>query len=189
MSEQAPKKANRPSVTTLLIVAMALFVIGLLLAAWPTYSFIRNTAEGTLHPLEVFGSGEAITLIDDAPYSGYLLSVRVDDAGSALPEMDAAITTSDGAAAQTSRTDRWDTRNGRDYRQFLEIEPAPDGRLEILIRSPQQNDILLYRRPGEVLAHEARRAMAEWTVASIPILARVLLRSIVSPSEIGLELG
>lgn len=193
MSKEASKKAGRLSITTLLIIALVLFVLGVLLAILPTYSFIRNFAVGTLHPLEVFDSGEAVEFIDDNPYSGYLLSVEVDELSAPLPEMNIVITTSDGTSPQTSEINRWNTLMGRDYKQFLMIEPPADGLLNIQINTPENEDFLIYRRIDDVLEREIRRTLPEWTVSSIPILGslailmRILIRMITTSSNLDLE--
>lgn len=170
---------GRISTAGLLFIAMVLIGLGLLTAAYPTFTFVRQFMISTLQPLEIFESGETIEFVDDDPYSDYYLSMEVDERNADLPEMQVDIVTSNGTAPVTSPINRWNSMMGREYKQFLVIEPPPDGQLSITITTAETEDFLIYRDVQDVFEHEIRRAMPLWVLAAVPLLVTVLILGLV----------
>ncbi len=158
---------------------MILVMLGLLIAAYPTYTFVRGLVIGSLHPLEQFDSGETLEFTDSDPYSGYLLSMEVDERNAAIPPMEIDLRTSDGTPPETSPIDRWNSIMGREYKQFLVIEPPTDGRLTIRIDTVDSEDFLIYRRIDDVFERSIRRSMPLWITAALPLLGGGILLGVV----------
>ena len=165
---------RRLSNAHLLGIAALMLLLSGVIAFAPTIRFVRGFFVGTLHPLEQFDSGETVEFIDPDPYSGYLLSMEVEERNPPLPEMDIAIATSDGGAPETSRIDRWNAMMGREYKQFLVIEPPEDGRLTIRIDTEENEDFLIYRRIDDVFEREIRAAAPLWITAAVPLMVMVV---------------
>ena len=156
-------------------IAALLLLLSIMLAAPPTYAFVRGFVIGTLHPLDQFDSGETHAFHDPDPYSGYLLTMEVDTRNAPIPDMQIDLRASDGSAPTTHKVNRWSSMMGREYKQFLEIDPVKDGELTIRIDTQDNEDFLIYRNIGDVIEHEAKRAAPLWIAACIPFVCAVLL--------------
>lgn len=165
---------KRLSNAQLLGISALLLLLSVAIAILPTVSFLRGFMVGTLHPLEQFDSGETLEFVDPDPYSGYLISMEVDERNASLPPMQIQLTSSDGTETRTSRIDRWNSVMGREYKQFLVIEPPADGRFTIRIDTPDDEDFLIYRRIDDVIEREARSSAPIWIVASIPFVLMII---------------
>lgn len=183
MSQRTQKHASGPlgriSIAGLLFIALVLIVLGVLAAAYPSITFVRNFMIGSLQPLEIFDSGEQLNFVDEEPYSSYYLSMEVDERNADLPEMQIEILTSDGTPPVTSPINRWNSMMGREYKQFLVIEPPADGRLSITVSTPENEDFLIYRSIEDVFEREIRRAMPLWLLAALPFLGAVAMLGLV----------
>lgn len=68
---------------------------------------------------------------------------------------------------------------GREYKQFLVIEPPADGRLTIRIDTVDSEDFLIYRRIDDVFERSIRRSMPLWITAALPLLGGGILLGVV----------
>lgn len=198
MSSRAGESASGPlgriSIAGLLFIALVLLVLSIVIAVYPTYTFLRSFVVGSLHPLEQFDSGETLEFFDEDPYTGYLLSMEVDERNATIPPMEIEVRTSEGGRPETSPINRWNSVMGREYKQFLVIEPPADGRFTIMIETEDSEDFLIYRRIDDVFERAVHRSMVLWLLAALPLLgalamlALVLMRVINSSSKVDLRI-
>lgn len=165
---------KRLSNLQLLGITVLLLVLSFGLAVYPTVSFVRGFFMGTLHPLELFDTGETVSFVDPTPYSGYLISMEVGERNAEVPALDIQLAKSDGSVPETIVIDRWNSIMGREYKQVLLIDPIPDGHLTIRIESEENQDFLLYRQIDDVLERELGRSMPLWIVALCPFVLTIL---------------
>ncbi len=170
---------RRLSNAHLLGIAALMLLLSVAVAFGPTIRFVRGFFVGTLHPLEQFDSGETVEFVDPDPYSGYLISMEVEERNPPLPDMEISISTSGGTTPETSRIDRWNSMMGREYKQFLVIEPPEDGRLTIRIDTEENEDFLIYRRIDDVLEREVRAAAPMWIAATVPLTLMIITLCII----------
>ncbi|MCA9274772.1 MAG: hypothetical protein KDA29_01990 [Phycisphaerales bacterium] len=169
---------KRLSNLRLLGIAALMLLLSVAIAIYPTLTFVRGFFIGTLHPLEQFDSGETLEFSDDSPYSRYVLSMEVDERNPPLPDMQVMITASDGTVPHTEPINRWNSIMGREFKQFLVIEPPADGRLTIRIDTEDNEDFLVYRRIEDVVEHELKRSTPLWLVACVPLVIMIVLMGI-----------
>lgn len=166
---------KRLSNLRLLGIAALMLLLSVAIAIYPTLTFVRGFFMGTLHPLEQFDSGETLEFHDQTPYSHYVLSMEVDERNPPLPNMQIAVTASDGTVPHTEPVNRWNSIMGREFKQFLVIEPPADGRLTIRIDTEDNEDFLVYRRIEDVIEHELKRSTPLWLVACVPLVIMIVL--------------
>lgn len=166
---------KRLSNLRLLGIAALMLLLSVAIAIYPTLTFVRGFFIGTLHPLDQFDSGETLEFSDDSPYSRYVLSMEVDERNPPLPDMQVMITASDGTVPHTEPINRWNSIMGREFKQFLVIEPPADGRLTIRIDTEANEDFLVYRRIEDVVEHELKRSTPLWLVACVPLVIMIVL--------------
>jgi hypothetical protein len=169
---------GRLSVAGMLLVALLMIVLFILIAAYPSVTFVRNMFVGTLLPLEQFDSGETLTFEDTGSYTGYLISMEVDERNADLPTMQVEILNSQGNAPVSSPLNRWNSVMGREYKQFIEIDPPDDGKLTITIETEESEDFLIHRRIDDVFEREVLRSTPLWIVSLIPLMIAVVLIAI-----------
>jgi hypothetical protein len=169
---------NRLSNLHLLGIAALLLLLSLAIAIYPTLTFVRGFFMGTLHPLDQFDSGETVEFVDATPYSRYLLSMEVEERNPPLPDMQISVTDSSGNTPHTEQLNRWNAVMGREYKQFLVIEPPADGKLTIRIDTAENEDFLIFRNIEDVIEHEAKRSTPLWLVALLPLIAMLVLMGI-----------
>jgi hypothetical protein len=169
---------SRQSTTKLWMLTVGLVLLALLIATYPTLTFVRGFTIGSLHPLAEFESGEDFTFVDDDPYSSYLLSMTVSERNAPIPEMDVQITSADGEV-ETQSINRWNSIMGREYKQFLRIAPVPSGELRIRIDAQENEDFLLFRSINDVVDRELSRAIPIWIAALVPMLGAIMLLGVI----------
>jgi hypothetical protein len=191
-----PKQSilSRQSTSKLTVLGIVLVLLSILIATYPTLTFVKGFTMGTLHPIAEFESGEDFSFVDDDPYSSYLLSMSVSERNAPIPEMEVSIETPDGEVV-TESINRWNSVMGREYKQFLKIAPVESGKLRFRIDAEENEDFLLFRSINDVLDRELGRAIPIWLVALVPlmiavgILGVILVRFINASSEINLHVS
>ncbi len=169
---------SRQSTSKLTLLGVVLVLLAILIATYPTLTFVKGFTVGTLHPIAEFESGEDFTFIDDDPYSSYLLSMSVNERNAPIPEMHVTIDTADGQV-QTKSINRWNSLMGREYKQFLWISPVESGKIQFHIETQENEDFLLFRSIDDVLDRELGRAIPIWLVSLVPLLLAIVLLGVI----------
>lgn len=171
-----------------------MFVIAILISAFPSYRFIDSFITNTLHPIAEFDSNEVFNFVDDDPYTPYYLSMSVTSRDAELPEMGVSITNAEGEV-EGDPINRWNSVMGREYKQFLTIPKQPDGKFAIEVTTEESEDLLIYRRVQDVVAREIDRAKPFWFISLIPLLLGVgpifvmLVRAVNNSSKVELHVS
>ena len=173
-----PSFFARQSTAKIGLVALGLIFLALMIAAYPTITFVRGFTTDTLHPVAQFESGESFEFVDPNPYSGYLLSMTVTQRDAPLPPMEVAVISASGQVTGEP-INRWNSVMGREYKQFLRIPAQDDGKLTIKIDTPENEDFLIFRTIGDVVTKNRSRAMPLWITALVPLALAVLLLGVI----------
>lgn len=185
---------SRQSTAKIGLIALGLILLSVVIAAYPTFTFVRSMVIESLHPIALFESGEEFAFVDQDPYSDYLLSMTVTERDAALPAMEISMLNADGAVTGTPMN-RWNSVMGREYKQFLRIPAQADGKLTIRVDTPENEDFLIFRRIPDVIAQARSNAFPLWMTSLIPLvfavalLGIILLRSINDSSNIRLHVS
>lgn len=189
-----PSFLARQSTARIGLVALGLIFLSLLIAVYPTITFVRGLTTETLHPVAQFESGEHFEFVDPDPYSGYLLSMTVTQRDAQLPPMEISVVNSAGEVTGEP-INRWNSVMGREYKQFLRIPAQRDGKLTIQIDTPENEDFLIYRRIDDVASRAISRAMPLWILSLVPLgiavllLGVILVRAVNSSSSVHLHVS
>ena len=184
----------RQSTAKIGIWALVLILLAVLIAILPTVGFVRGFTMGTLHPVAEFDSGEVFELNDPTPFSGYYLSLSVDERDADVPPMEISITNAKGEVP-TQSINRWNSMMGREYKQFLKVPKQTDGKLTFHIQTESNEDLLIFRQIEDVIEHEISKARLLWFAALIPLamglclLMVILIRAINDSSKVDLHVS
>ncbi len=189
-----PSFLARQSTARIGLVALGLIFLSLLIAAYPTITFVRGFTTETLHPVAQFESGDRFEFIDPDPYSGYLLSMTVTQRDAPLPPMEISVINASGQVTGDP-INRWNSVMGREYKQFLRIPSQPDGKLTITIDTPENENFLIFRTITDVVTKARSKAMPLWITALVPLtvavflLGVILVRAVNSSSSVNLHVS
>lgn len=161
----------------LLLIALGMLIASILIAIYPSYTFVRGFVEGAMFPLEQFDSNETLEFRDETPYSGYILSLDVDHPDEPLPSVHVIVNSPDGEV-RTEEMSMWAKVFGREYRRFLIIDAPPSGRFDITVECESSEDFLIYRNVDDVLSREIKRSTPLWIAACVPLILMVITMAI-----------
>ncbi|MGJ8635348.1 MAG: hypothetical protein ACSHX5_00685 [Phycisphaerales bacterium] len=193
-SNPKPSFLSRQSTAKIGLLALGLIALALLIAAYPTYTFIRSFTTDSLHPIAQFESGETFEFIDDDPYSDYRLSMSVTHRDAPVPPMEMSVTNDQGEV-QTNELDVWISLMGREYKQFLRIPQQPEGKLTIRIDTDENEDFMIFRHIGDVALQSKNRAIPFWILSLVPLLGAfgcfgiMLVRAVNASSKIEMHVS
>lgn len=193
-SNPKPSFLSRQSTAKIGLIALGLIALTLIIAAYPTYTFIRSFTTQSLEPIAEFESGETFEFIDDDPYSDYRLSMSVANRDTPVPPMEISITNAQGEV-QTEQINLWMSMMGRQYKQFLHIPAQPEGALTIRIDTPENEDFMIFRHIGDVAEQAKNRALPFWLLSLIPLSGAIacfgimLVRAVNASSRVDLHVS
>ena len=169
---------RRLSNSQLVLCAVLFLLIAMVIAAYPTYTFVRGFVVGALYPLEQFDANTTVNFKDDDPYARYVLALDVDHPDEPLPAIHVNLDSPDGEVI-TEETNQWARLFGREYRRFLIITAPPSGRFNVTVESDSNADFLIYRKIDDVYERELGRSMILWITACVPVIPMLTCISIV----------
>ena len=185
---------ERLRIPHLLLIAFGLIVLSVLIAIYPTYTYLRAVVQDAMFPLVQFDSNELVEFQDDDPYARYVLALDIDHPDEPLPSIDVEISSPDGEVT-THDINQWARLFGREYRRFLVIDAPNTGRFNLKVGTDSNEDFILYRSIEDVAAKQTRRSLPLWIVACVPLalsfgtLVLILLRAMRDSDHVSLDLG
>lgn len=193
-SNPKPSFLSRQSTAKIGLVALGLIALAVAIAVYPTIQFGRAMSVEGLQPVATFESGETFEFIDPDPYSGYRLTMSVNERNSPLPPMEVSVSNADGEVEGTP-IDMWSSVMGREYKHFLKLPPQPDGKLSISIDTPENENFLIFRKISDVVSEARARALPLWITSLIPLgaaifcLGIILVRAVNASSKIEMHVS
>lgn len=189
-----PSFLSRQSTAKFGLLALGLIALALLIAVFPTISFVRTFTNGSFEPITEFQSNESFEFVDDDPYSDYLLSMSTTNRDAPVPPMEIIITNSQGVVEGRAINTQV-SMMGREYQQFHRLPAQSDGKLTIRIDTPENQEFLIFRQIGDVAMHAKNRALPFWILSLLPLLGALgcfgimLVRAVNASSKIEMHVS
>lgn len=184
---------TRLRIPHLFLITLALIVLSILIAIYPSYAYLRAFIKDGMFPLVQFDSNELVEFQDEDPYARYILALDIDHPDEPLPSVNVVVDSPDGEITTTD-INQWVMLFGREYRRFLVIETPETGRFNITVETDSHEDFLLYRSIEDVAARQTRRSLPLWILACVPLalavatLVLILLRAMRESDHVSLDL-
>lgn len=184
---------TRLRIPHLFLITLALVVLSILIAIYPSYAFLRAFIKDGMFPLEQFDSHELVEFHDEDPYARYILAIDIDHPDEPLPSVNVVVDSPDGEVTTTD-INQWVMLFGREYRRFLVIDAPETGRFNLTVETESDEDFLLYRSIEDVAAKQTRRSLPLWILACVPLtlafatLVFILLRAMRESDHVSLDL-